>query len=114
MTPALKTRAGFALPMALLVMVVLTAGIVAGFAATSAEGVTNAAHRGDNRAYNLAEAGLEQFLANRKTGSYCDSSSTGGVVTAGCMADPAASNAQAEWKKLSLSGGYAQITTSLI
>src|SRR5438309_472113 len=43
MMPALKTRAGFSLPMALLVMVVLTAGIVAGFAATSAEVLTYAA-----------------------------------------------------------------------
>jgi type II secretory pathway component PulK len=58
-----RSRRGFALPMAMLVMVVLTAGIAAGYAATSAEVVSNAAHRGDTRAYNLAVAGLEQFLA---------------------------------------------------
>jgi Tfp pilus assembly protein PilX len=114
--PKLNSRDGFALPMALLVMVVLTAGIAAGFAATSAEVITNASHRGDNRAYNLAEAGLEQFMANRKEGAYCDSSFVAGVKTANlCLADPAASNAsQVEYKRIDLTGGYANITATLV
>jgi hypothetical protein len=113
--PKLNRRDGFALPMALLVMVVLTAGIAAGFAATSAEVVTNAAHRGDNRAYNLAEAGLEQFMANRKEGTYCTGSSTGGVVTANqCLVDPAATNADSEWVHITMTGGYADVKSVLV
>jgi Tfp pilus assembly protein PilV len=113
--PKLNRPDGFALPMALLVMVVLTAGIAAGFAATSAEVITNAAHRGDNRSYNLAEAGLEQFLANRKEGSYCLGSSTGGVISSNlCMDDPAASNADSEWVHLTMTGGYADVKSVIL
>ena len=90
-------KRGFALPMAMLVMVVLTAGIAAGYAATSAEVVTNAAHRGDTRAYNLAVAGLEQFLAKRSDDGFCSN----------CLADPTAAVADSEWTTVPLTGGYA-------
>lgn len=92
-------KSGFAMPMALLVMVVLTAGIAAGFAATSSEIVTNAAHRGDTRAYNLAVAGLEQFLARRSETGFCTN----------CLADPSAAAADSEWTRVSLPGGYADV-----
>jgi hypothetical protein len=97
----LHSRAGFALPMVLLVMVVLTAGITAGFAATSAETITNAAHRGDTRAYNLAVAGLEQFIARRSESGFCQH----------CLADPTAATADSEYTRVSLVGGYADITS---
>ena len=57
-----RTRAGFALPMVLLVMVVLTAGIAAGFAATSSEIITNAAHRGDTLARDRRRDGSSARL----------------------------------------------------
>ncbi|MEO5568589.1 MAG: hypothetical protein ABIR92_08855 [Gemmatimonadaceae bacterium] len=94
-----KVKSGFAMPMALLVMVVLSAGIAAGFAATSSEIVTNAAHRGDTRAYNLAVAGLEQFLARRSEAGFCTN----------CLADPSAAAADSEWTRVSLPGGYADV-----
>jgi len=113
--PKLQSRNGFALPMALIVMIVLTAGIAAGWSATSSEVVTNAAHRGDNRAYNLAEAGLEQFLARRNEAGFCTNSSTGGVISAtACLADPAAANADSEWTRVSLTGGYADVKSILV
>lgn len=113
----LKGRDGFALPMALLVMIVLTAGIAAGFAATSAEITSNAAHRSDNRAYNMAEAGLETFLNERKTAGFCSlanssGSSTGGVVSSAvCLPDPADPLADSEWTRVQLTGGYANVTS---
>src|SRR5258708_3969675 len=113
----LSSRDGFALPMALLVMIVLTAGIAAGFAATSAEITSNAAHRSDNRAYNMSETGLETFLNQRKTaGSRSvangSGSSTGGTVSSGvCLADPADPQADSEWTRVSLTGGYANVTS---
>lgn len=94
-----RARRGFALPMALMVLVVLTAGITAGFAATSAETVTNQAHRGDTRAYNLAVAGLEQFLARRSEVGFCSN----------CLADPTAAVADSEWTRVPLTGGYADV-----
>ena len=93
----IRSKQGFALPMALMVMVVLTAGITAGYAATSSEIVSNAAHRGDTRAYNLAVAGLEQFLARRSEVGFCSN----------CLADPTAAVADSEWTTVQLSGGYA-------
>jgi hypothetical protein len=96
----IRSKQGFALPMALMVMVVLTAGIAAGYAATSAETVNNAAHRGDTRAYNLAVAGLEQFLARRNEAGFC----------AHCLADPTSATADSEWTTVNLTGGYALVT----
>jgi hypothetical protein len=98
---ASRTRLGFAMPMVLLVMVVLTAGIAAGFAATSSEIITNAAHRGDTRAYNLAVAGLEQFIARRSEVGFCQH----------CLADPTAANADSEYPRVALVGGYADIVS---
>jgi hypothetical protein len=97
----IHSKQGFALPMALMVMVVLTAGIAAGYAATSAEIVNNAAHRGDTRAYNLAVAGLEQFLVRRNQASFCSN----------CLADPTAADADSEWTTVPLTGGYAMVTS---
>jgi hypothetical protein len=85
--------------MALLVMVVLTAGIAAGYVATSSEITVNAAHRGDTRAYNLAVAGLEEFLARRNQAGFCSN----------CLADPSAATADSEWTTVPLTGGYAVV-----
>ena len=95
----IQTKEGFALPMALMVMVVLTAGITAGYMATSTEIVSNAAHRGDTRAYNLAVAGLEQFLARRNEVGFCTN----------CLTDPTAAAADSEWTRVPLTGGYADV-----
>ena len=100
----IRPRSGFAMPMALLVMVVLTAGIAAGYASTSAEIVTNAAHRGDTRAYNLAVAGLEQFLARRKETGFC----------ASCAADPTSPTSPGDSTRVTLNGGYADVISKLI
>lgn len=96
---SIRPKRGFAMPMALLVMIVLTAGLAAGFAATSSETVTNNAHRGDTRAYNLAVAGLEQFLSRRSEVGFCTN----------CLADPSAAAADSEWTRVSLNGGYADV-----
>jgi hypothetical protein len=94
-----RPKRGFAMPMALLVMIVLTAGLAAGFAATSAEIVTNAAHRGDTRSYNLAVAGLEQFMSRRREAGFCTN----------CLTDPSAAAADSEWTRVPLTGGYADV-----
>jgi hypothetical protein len=99
-----RERRGLAMPMALLVLVVLTAGVTAGFAATSSESLVNQAHRGDTRAYNLAVAGLEQFLARRNETGFCTN----------CLADPAAAAADSEWTRVTMTGGYADVKAVLV
>jgi hypothetical protein len=92
----LSNRKAFALPMAILIIAVLTAAMAAGFAATAVEYTTNAAERGQNRAYNLAETGLEQFVVLRTQSGWCQH-----------CGDPA--TADSEWTRVSLVGGYADV-----
>ena len=65
--PATSTRReGFALPMAIVVLALLTMGLVAGFAMTSSELSTAASQRAEARAYSNAQRGLEALLTRRK------------------------------------------------
>ena len=99
-----RARRGFALPMALMVMIVLTAGISAGYMATSSEIMANNAHRGDTRAYNLAVAGMEQFIARRSEAGFC----------AQCNSDNTAATVSPESTTVSLTGGYAIVVSTRI
>lgn len=72
-TPAATRRDGFALPMAILIIAFLTVTIAAAYAATTAEMITNTAQRGESRAYMLAQAGLENFIARRNEATFCNS-----------------------------------------
>ena len=92
----LKNRKGFALPMSILVIAILTAGLAASFSSTTAEYTTNAAQRSQNRAYNLAETGLEQFMVLRSSSGFCDH--CGDPITA-----------DSEWTRVNLPGGYADV-----
>jgi hypothetical protein len=92
----LLNRGGFALPTAMMMSVVVAAALTAGFVAVSGEINANLASRGQNRAYNLAESGLEQFMINRNVTGWCQHCS-----------DPIA--ADSEWTRVSLTGGYADV-----
>jgi hypothetical protein len=94
---SLKNRKGLALPMTILVMTALTAAIAAGFAGAASEYTTNAAARGQNRAYNIAQTALEQFLVMRGQSGWCTN----------CAPDPI--TADSEWTRVSLPGGYADV-----
>ncbi|MBW8769695.1 MAG: hypothetical protein JF589_08075 [Gemmatimonadetes bacterium] len=59
-------RDGFALPLAIMVLALLTMGLVAGFAASASEMSTSASQRAQARAYSFAQMGLEQFMTQRK------------------------------------------------
>src|SRR2546423_13180560 len=60
-----RSRRGVALPMALLVLVVLTILLAAGFAALSSERRVHANDEAALDAFTLAETGLEVFIAKR-------------------------------------------------
>jgi hypothetical protein len=98
----LRNRDGFALPLAILMSAVLAAGLAASLVATSGEFNTNVAVRGQTRAYNLAETGLQQFLAYRSTSGWCQH----------CASDPAV--ADSEWTRVTLTGGYADVVARRI
>ncbi len=98
-TFALRQRRGFALPLAILVMAVLTAAVAAGFASTTGEVVTNNAQRAQDRAYQIAEAGLQQFMVRRSEPNFCTSCASG---------DPAWDN-YSESMRVPMTGGYADV-----
>jgi hypothetical protein len=58
----LRNQRGFALPMTIMVIVVLTAALTSAFVATASETTTNVALRGQSRAFMVAQMGLERFL----------------------------------------------------
>lgn len=93
----MSNRKGFAMPMAIFVIAVLTAALAAGFSGNTTEFTTNTAVRAQNRAYQFAEAGLEQFMVRRSESGWC----------LNCVANPV--TADSEWTRVSMTGGYADV-----
>lgn len=102
---------GFALPMTILVIAFLTVTIAAAYSATSAEIMTNAAQRGESRAYMIAQAGLESFMARRNESNFCPTVPRPGQTTAPCGFPP---KVTVESTTVTLPGGYAEITAQRI
>ena len=61
-----RTRQGFALPLAIMVLALLSIGLVAGFAMSTSEQAATTSQRAQARAYSYAQMGLEAFLTHRK------------------------------------------------
>ena len=61
-----RAREGFALPLAIMVLALLSIGLVAGFAMSTSEQSATSSQRAQARAYSYAQAGLEAFLTQRK------------------------------------------------
>ncbi len=109
-TPEPRTRSerkGFALPMTILVIAFLTVTIAAAYSATSSEITTNSAQRGESRAYMIAQAGMESFLARRNENGFCPTTPRTGQTTAPCGFPP---KVVTESTTVTLPGGYAEIT----
>ena len=93
----LSNRKAFALPTAILIITVLSAALAAAFMSTSGEYTTNSAERAQNRAYNLARTGLQQFLVMRSQSGWCSN-----------CGDPI--QVDSEWTTVSLApDGYAKV-----
>ena len=95
--PRSRSRRGFALPLAILALALMTATIVAAYSSTSAETVANSAMRSQERALQLAQTGLQQFFVRRSEAGFCSN----------CVTDP--SVADSEWTRVTLPGGYADV-----
>jgi Tfp pilus assembly protein PilX len=61
-----RAREGFALPLAIMVLALLSIGLVAGFAMSTSEQAATSSQRAQARAYSYAQSGLEAFLTQRK------------------------------------------------
>jgi len=61
-----RKRDGFALPLAIMVLALLSIGLVAGFAMSTSEQAASASQRAQARAYSYAQMGLEAFITQRK------------------------------------------------
>ncbi|HEY2378440.1 MAG TPA: hypothetical protein VGH98_20845 [Gemmatimonadaceae bacterium] len=104
---ALKNRVGFALPLVVMFLVVLSFALAAGLAATAAESTTSTAQRGQNRAYQIAEMGLQRFIVQRD--SICHISGNT------CIGDPGTGTAgQQDSVQLTTPGGYAVVVSRLL
>lgn len=94
-----RERRGFALPMAILIIAFLTVTIAAAYTATSSELTTNMAQRGESKAYMVAQAGLENFMARRNENGFC--------ANCNFPLDPPV--ATYESTTVALPGGYAEV-----
>ena len=97
----MQNRKGFAMPMAIFTIAVMTAALAAAYSNTTTEMTTNKAVRAQNRSYQIAEAGLEQFMALR------GSRKPDGTAWCDHCSDPA--TADSEWTRVSIAGGYADV-----
>jgi hypothetical protein len=94
-------REGFALPMVILVIAVITAALTAAFISTNAEISANQAVKGTERAFEIAQNGLQQFLVRRSEPGWCQYCGTPPAVTA-------------ESTKVASNGGYAWVVARRI
>jgi hypothetical protein len=92
--------------MAILVIAFLTITLAAAYAATTAEQVTNNSQRGESRAYMIAQAGLESFMARRN-----EVNPDGSSWCANCGFPPTTTY---ESTTVKLKAGYAQVVAKRI
>lgn len=97
----LSNRAGFALPMAILVIAIITAALAAAFLSVNAEISANQAVKGSERAFEIAQDGLQEFLVRRSEPGWCQYCGTPPAVTA-------------ESTKVASNGGYAWVVSRRI
>src|SRR5689334_6734095 len=101
----LQSRLGFALPLVMVFLVVMSMAIAASLAASAAETGMSTAQRGQNRAYALAEMGLQTFLVKRD--SLCANSGS-------CLPDPSAATTGKDSVLVKFNGGYAVVLAELL
>jgi hypothetical protein len=106
--PRLARRDGFALPIVILVIAVLTMAVSASLASSAGETGITSAQRGQARAYNNAQTGLELFLTKRD--SVCAARPAGYT----CMSDPSAPTPGTDSVRMKFTRGYALVVSRQI
>ena len=100
------SRAGFALPLVMIALLLFSMALAASLAATGAETTLTTAQRGQNRAYVVAEQGLQRFLISRD--SLCR------LPGSSCIADPSSATSGQDSVQLTAGGGYVVIVARLL
>jgi hypothetical protein len=105
--PAFKMRRGFALPIVILVIAVLTAAIAASLAASAAEFGTGSAQRGQARAFAVAQSGLELYMTSRD--SLCALRAGGETCIEDIEKDVTLQLVRADSLRIKMTGGEVEI-----
>ena len=112
--PRLRNRRGFAMPMAILVIVVLAATLAVSLSVTSSETSSNVSVRGQNRAFAIAQTGLEQYLARRQDITFWQRYGVGGSYST-LAAVPDLPTTRPETLTISVpGGGFARLRARLV
>jgi hypothetical protein len=93
--------------MVVIFLVVLSFALAAGLAATAAEGSVTVAQRGQNRAYTIAEQGLQRFLIARDSLCALNGSAT-------CLTDPSSATSGQDSVQFATNGGYVVIVSRML
>ena len=107
MTQSHTNRRGFALPMVILIIAVVTASLAAGFAAATSEAGTTTAQRGQAKAFTIASSALDLFMTSRD--SLCAAKRTGETCIPDLALDLASKTIKADSLRIAIAGGYADI-----
>jgi hypothetical protein len=110
---SLKSRSGFALPMAVFALAVLAVAVSAGIATNSVDRVSSSSQEGADRALAVAQGGLEQFLLRAHDVGFCTAYTPSSCSTS--MAAIIATPPQTEFvTAMPLANGYADVRATLV
>jgi hypothetical protein len=106
-TPRPAPRRGFALPMVILIIAVVTAALTASLAAATSEAGTTTAQRGQGRAFTIAQSALDLFMLSRD--SLCAAKKSGEICIPDLGKDIGAQSIRADSLRVAIAGGYAEL-----
>ena len=103
----LASRRGFALPLVILIVVFVTVALAASFAAATSEAGSNAAQRGQDKSFTIAQSALELYLSARD--SLCAARRAGETCIADLSKEVNNVSIKADSLRVTIAGGYAEV-----
>lgn len=101
------SRRGFALPLVILIVVFVTVALAASFAAATSEAGSNAAQRGTDKSFTIAQSALELYLSSRD--SLCAARRAGETCIADLSKEVNNVAIKADSLRVTIAGGYAEV-----
>ena len=103
----LASRRGFALPLVILIVVFVTVALAASFAAATSEAGSNAAQRGQDKSFTIAQSALELYLTSRD--SLCAARRAGETCIADLSKEVNNVSIKADSLRVTIAGGYSEV-----